>query len=127
MFDVVTILCLLTEPPVLKPVEPLDEPSPIPNEDFSIDVNQDVFILAGRRLLVNAELTAATPPASISWSLPDGSSLSPGQTSGRYRALANGSLEVTNIELGDEGVYTVTATNRAGSVTGSTTVTVRSK
>ncbi|XP_065836781.1 matrix-remodeling-associated protein 5-like [Oscarella lobularis] len=117
----------VVEPPVLKSVEPLDEPSPIPNEDFSIDVNQDVFILAGRRLLVNAELTAATPPASISWSLPDGSSLSPGQTSGRYRALANGSLEVTNIELGDEGVYTVTATNRAGSVTGSTTVTVRSK
>ena len=67
------------------------------------------------------------PPATFSWSLPGGETVNTGETSGRFQVHNNGTLAITNIGLGDEGDYEVTASNSAGSDSITSTVTVLSK
>ena len=108
--------------------QPLVQNPPIPGGNNAIAAGQNVQIHANNSLWIDVNMAKpGIPTATFSWSLPGGETVNSGETSGRFQVHDNGTLVITNIGLGDEGNYKVTASNSAGSDSITSTVTVLSR
>ena len=108
--------------------QPLVQNPPIPGGNNAIVAGQDVQIHANNSLWIDVYMAKpGIPTATFSWSLPGGETVNAGETSGRFQVHDNGTLVITNIGLGDEGDYEVTASNifHSDSITSSVTVLSR--
>ena len=116
------------EPPVIAVPQPLVQNPPILGGNNAIVAGQNVQIHANNSLWIDVNMDEmGNPTATFSWSLPGGETVNAGETSGRFQVHNNGTLAITNIGLGDEGDYEVTASNSAGSDRITSTVTVLSR
>ncbi|XP_043928384.1 matrix-remodeling-associated protein 5 [Protopterus annectens] len=72
-----------------------------------------VSIINGENLQLHC-VTQGEPQPQISWTLPNGVTLSKAQTVGRYSLSQNGSLSVQQASVHDRGTYTCKAVNEYG-------------
>ena len=108
--------------------QPLVQNPPIPGGNNAIVAGQNVQIHANNSLWIDVNMAKpGIPTAMFSWSLPGGETVNAGETSGRLQVHNNGTLVITNIGLGDEGDYEVTASNSDGSDSITSTVIVLSR
>ena len=96
---------------------------PLPNSDLTYDAGQLAEISAGRTLLINAPVSG-TPQSSVEWSLSNGNTLRPGESSGRFSVTENGALRIVRVRSTDSGAYQLRAANVIGEATRTTTVAV---
>lgn len=114
---------ICTVPPFIRSA-PSSPPPPPPDTDLDFSVRQDVRIIWGRTLTIDCIEIQAVPDATMQWTLQNGVSLQPGQSFGRYRVTENATLIISNVTLGDQGLYSCSATNVAGRSIAYSTVTV---
>ena len=82
-------------------------------------------ILKDNQLTIDAQVISGFPTPTITWTLPDGTTLSAGESSDRVSVSSNGTrLTIQGIQDSDRGSYVATAENEVGTATGTTAVTV---
>eukprot|EP00118_Oscarella_pearsei_P020119 m.216804 g.216804 ORF g.216804 m.216804 type:complete len:5038 (+) comp39875_c0_seq3:78-15191(+) len=110
--------------PQIAPEMPREPTISLPETDLRYTIGDNIAMVAGRTVFVDAPVDAAVPSASIVWTLPSGMKLSPGDSSGGATVFPDGSLRITNIQPGDAGLYQVRVENPSGGVTRSSVATV---
>ena len=96
-------------------VQPADKsaPSPVPRGDVTYSAGQQAVVVQGRNVRIGVS-AYGRPTPTISWRIPNGKRLGPGQSSGRVRVLDDDTLVIDNAQVEDEGAYRPIASNIAG-------------
>lgn len=111
---------------------PREQPSSPPaNGDLVYYAGETLGIVSGNWIGVICRETSAKPLATITWRLPNGTTLQQGDQSGRVSVIRvtkrSVSLVINAVQLSDMGLYTCIARNRAGQTTADSTLTVYSQ
>ena len=87
----------------------------IPDANVYSIVGRDWILRKGFSLLAAVYVNSSCPIVNILWHLPDGRRMETGESSGRTSVLSNGSLLISDSQLGDSGEYEAEARTIGGS------------
>ena len=121
-------LCFAVAPPRLVAPPPGDEEQEIVDGDLVYTVGSMAIGMAGRRVTLQCQDRTGRPPSNISWTLPSGQTLEPGQSVTDPSAVSvdrdRSSLTITSASSASDGSYTCRAKNVAGTDDAASTVSI---
>lgn len=88
-------------------------PKPRPDQDMEYFAGQIAQIFQGRNLRL-AVRASGRPAPGLTWRLPSGRRLRSGTSYGRFAVHGDGTLQVRDVRVRDEGTYRAIASNVAG-------------
>ena len=92
---------------------PVTAPSPQPDQDMQYFAGQNARIYRGRNLKLAVQASGRPVPG-LTWRLPSGRRLKSGTSYDRFTVRDDGTLEVSDVRVSDEGTYRAIASNVAG-------------
>ncbi|XP_062517142.1 peroxidasin homolog [Corticium candelabrum] len=110
--DSETIDVVLPDRPVIT-TPPVTAPSPQPDQDMQYFAGQNARIYRGRNLKLAVQASGRPVPG-LTWRLPSGRRLKSGTSYDRFTVRDDGTLEVSDVRVSDEGTYRAIASNVAG-------------
>lgn len=96
---------------------------PLPDADREYPVGEPSDVYLGRTVTLTCS-SAGVPPGDVTWNLPSGGRLRPGESEGHVSVNDNGDLVVSDSRSGDSGQYTCTATSSMGAGSSASQVNV---
>ena len=91
--------------------------------DTTFEIGQAIDVVMGSTVRIRSPIFGRPTP-SVTWILPSGRTLAPGERFDQFQVLDNGTLVIDDIRTGDAGSYTVSATSSLGETTSTSVVTV---
>ena len=119
-------MCLLLERPSVADPPSRTPERPLPDRDVSYVAGQTSEVVEGRTVRVTVPILGEPTPR-VTWTLPSGQRLQPGERSDRFTVTDDGSLQIEDSQTDDSGDYRVTASNAAGETSVVTPVSVFGK
>ena len=107
------MLLLWLEAPTISDPPRRTPERPVSDQDQTYFVGQSSDVVAGRTVTLRIPVLGEPAP-SVTWTLPSGRRMRPGDRYDRFSVTDDGALQIKDSRIGDTGSYRVTASNAAG-------------